>query len=541
MARKRLKTLTRLVTFLLAMVMLFSGCGKSKSDEELPELSDNFNAEGLPILKEPETFTIAVKQMSPLKSAAAKACVLEAEKATNVHIEWIEIPGSGWKEKLNVMASTDALPDAVLGDLSMSKDYELYWGLDEYLDKYAPHVTEFFATREDYPRALIAPDGQIKFLPSGDESVPNMIDSMYWINQKWLDALNLEMPQTTEELKQVLIAFRDGDPNGNGIQDEIPFTFGDLGGFGTSIENMFGSFGVMLFGSGHIYLDKDNKVMFSAEQQGYYDALSYFSNLYSEGLVDKDVFTMSNDQYYSKDPEGDTVGLLAGYNYDVCGCNDPSIYRPLPLLKGPNGIQMVGVNNVAKSDYGLAISKKCKNPAALVRWYDYINSSMELTLQWSRGEKGVSYDIIEQDGKQVAKFFEASKDVLQEKGGYTSLVQYRKSEAFAGQTPSLWRLEYDEAVIYDDSWSENMKIAAVHEMLPYGVHPMPAGTASRENAERRAILSTDITTYLKKFIADSVINGIDEAKWTKHLNTLEKLHTDEFKTLCQEYTDSILK
>ena len=37
-----------------------------------------------------------------------------------------------------------------------------------------------------------------------------------WIYQPWLDALGLEMPQTTDEFEQVLLAFKEQDPNGNG-------------------------------------------------------------------------------------------------------------------------------------------------------------------------------------------------------------------------------------------------------------------------------------------------------------------------------------
>ena len=48
----------------------------SAQEQENIEVSDNFNAEGLPILNEKETFTIAVVQTSSLKSAAEKACVL---------------------------------------------------------------------------------------------------------------------------------------------------------------------------------------------------------------------------------------------------------------------------------------------------------------------------------------------------------------------------------------------------------------------------------------------------------------------------------
>lgn len=103
----------------------------------------NFNAEGLPILKEKETFTIAVPQRSTLKAAADKACVIAAEEATNIHIEWVEIPQSGWQEKINIMFSTDSLPDAVLGDVDMARNYEQLAPLDDYLESYAPAVTAF--------------------------------------------------------------------------------------------------------------------------------------------------------------------------------------------------------------------------------------------------------------------------------------------------------------------------------------------------------------------------------------------------------------
>ena len=69
------------VSIALVGTMLLTGCGGSASDkkenskEEKKEVSDNLNKEGLPILKEKETFTIAVPQKSTLKAAAEKPCV----------------------------------------------------------------------------------------------------------------------------------------------------------------------------------------------------------------------------------------------------------------------------------------------------------------------------------------------------------------------------------------------------------------------------------------------------------------------------------
>lgn len=502
-----------------------------------PEVPDNFNEEGLPILKEKETFTIAVIQTSALKAAADKACVLETEEATNVHIEWVEIPKSGWTEKINIMFSTDSMPDAIIGDVDMARNYEQLLALDDYLEAFAPNVTAFFDTRDDYPNALRSPDGTVRALPIGDESMQNIIDSQLWINQKWLDALNLEMPQTPEELKNVLIAFRDKDPNGNGEKDEIPFTFKNAWGWGDAIENLFGAWGVLE--NGYHVFTQDGKVTFSAKEQGYYDTLSYLNDLYKEGLIDKDVFTLSDDQYAARGASADVIGVFAGYNpSNGVGVQNAEDYRVVPVLKQADGKQMVGINNVTKTG-GFVINKNCKNPAALVRWYDYINSSLEMSLKWGRGAEGVWWNILEENGKEIPQLLSMDSDILAANGGYKSKAEYRQAESFAGQTPSLWRFEYDEALVYDDKWPKDYKLEAVKEQIQYGVVGLPAGIVSQENEERRSILSTDIDTYLKKFVADSVINGIDDAKWQKHLKTLEDLKVDEYTQLCQELVDFV--
>lgn len=60
----------RIISMALVGTMLLTGCGaaggdkKEDSKDEKREVSDNLNKEGLPILKEKETFTIAVPQKS---------------------------------------------------------------------------------------------------------------------------------------------------------------------------------------------------------------------------------------------------------------------------------------------------------------------------------------------------------------------------------------------------------------------------------------------------------------------------------------------
>ena len=45
-----------------------------------------------------------------------------------------------------------------------------------------------------------------------------------WVYMPWLEELGLDVPTTTEEFHDMLIAFKDGDPNRTGRADTIPLT-----------------------------------------------------------------------------------------------------------------------------------------------------------------------------------------------------------------------------------------------------------------------------------------------------------------------------
>lgn len=542
--RRRNRWITRGGVLVLGAALLtgtaVTGCGKKSSEEsaQTGAVSENLNETGLPILKEKETFTVAVKQISPIKAAKDKTCVIETENDTNIHIEWIEIPESAWTEKINIMFSTDSMPDVILGPVDTTKYYEQLLPLDDYLDTYAPITSAYFETRNEYPQMLIAPDGKIHGLPTGDEAAVNAIDSQFWINTDWLEKVGKDMPATPEELKDVLIAFRDQDPNGNGLNDEIPFTFRELTGWGDGLENFFGPWGVVE--NGYHVFTKDKTVVFSAKEQGYYEALSYLHDLYKEGLLDQEVFTLSTEQYASRGAGGDVIGVMAGYKGTDCSVDNGAAgedrYHALPLLKGKDGQQMTGLNGIARGG-GFHITTACKNPEAMLRWYDYVNSSLEQTMKWNRGVKGVNCDIEVVDGKEIPVNIFMSQEMLKDNGGYKTAMEFRTSECFAGQSPSLWKLDYDMEV-KNISPTPDLKKEAVKEQMKYGVESLPDSSSTIPgNEERRSILKTDIDNYLTKFVADSVINGIDDAKWEAHLKTLGDLKVDEYTTLCQEYVD----
>ena len=85
-------------------------------------------------------------------------------------------------------------------------------------------MKRLFEARPQYEQLSYAPDGNIYGFVTANECYHCQAYPKLWYNTEWLEALGLEEPQTTEELKEVLLAVKNSDYNGNGKADEIPLT-----------------------------------------------------------------------------------------------------------------------------------------------------------------------------------------------------------------------------------------------------------------------------------------------------------------------------
>src|SRR5690606_41934995 len=72
-------------------------------------------------------------------------------------------------------------------------------------------------------------DGSVWGLPQWNDCFHCTFPSKMWLNTAWLDRLGLDTPTTPDEFRDVLKAFKEQDPNGNGAADEVPLT-GATGG-----------------------------------------------------------------------------------------------------------------------------------------------------------------------------------------------------------------------------------------------------------------------------------------------------------------------
>ena len=117
---------------------------------------------------------------------------------------------------------------------------------------------------------------------------PDPLYHTYWIRSDWLENVGLAAPTTLDELREVLVAFREQDPDGNGAKD----TYGLTGQSLATFAPIFGAFGVIApstqwgTGSGDALYVKDGQLVNTLSYPATKEALAYIQGLIADDLVD---------------------------------------------------------------------------------------------------------------------------------------------------------------------------------------------------------------------------------------------------------------
>lgn len=275
------------------------------------------------------------------------------EEKLGIDIEFYMLTGE-WQTKVSLMVNSgEELPDILMANnlpTATILDYGMngiLMPLQEYLAD-ADLMPNYNAISEEdrasMALAQTAADGNVYSLSNWEPFSWNMTPFRMYINQAWLDKLNLKMPSTTEELKEVLIAFRDSDPNGNGIQDEIAYGIINMGGSNllTALMNSF------------IYYDEMQYNGFSLDESGetviapyttdeWKQGLMYLNDLYNEKLLSTAMFTDDGTQFKATlNQEDNVIGLVSMLSYGnyTDADNNPNFQEMILMepVKGPEGV-----------------------------------------------------------------------------------------------------------------------------------------------------------------------------------------------------------
>ena len=534
---------SRLCALALACVLALAGASAvAEAPGDGRPMEGNLYLEGLPIVQEPMTFTAAMVKVSIDKTDSNDKEVLKQfAEQTNVLIEWTDIPDTAWREKINIMIAGGDLPDFIIperGTFDIITNSALLAPVNELIDKYAPHFKEYYESNPGMKAFMTALDGNMYSFPQGSIPAPwSKQGEDMWVNKTWLDKLGLSVPTDLNELYDVAKAFKESDPNGNGQADEIPILYSQPTSSFGQLNNIICLFGITDYGH-HVGVT-DGQVRFVPAQPEYYEALKYLNKLSVEGLLDPEGLTQNAQQMSAKgQAEPQIAGIVFEYFVpNTVGTAYQDNYVAIPPLQGLDGQDPVvrGLDPTQGfRQAGYLISRKCKTPEVLVRWIDEASASVDMAVLWAQGPEG---DIWEYVSEERTMWRETQKHMANDRPGFSSGEEYRFTTYVPYMALDRWGI--NETRDMEANPMLAMKTASANAYDAYREKEViPNGFWKPEAQAEKTLLATDIESYMMMFFAKSIREGIDDAKWSEHLATLERLNVGRYLELYQEFYDA---
>lgn len=523
--KSRVSTKAASVT-VLASLMFLSACGgggggsaASKEQDASGKVTLNFITQSSPLAPTDPNEKLINKRL---------------EEKTNVHINWKNFTKDVFVEKRNLAVASGDLPDAIFNAdysdyelLKLAKDGAIV-PLNDLIENNMPNFKKVLEEAPEYKSMITAPDGNIYAFPwieelgSGKERI-QAVDSMPWINVEWLKKLGLDMPKTTEELKEVLIAFKTKDPNGNGKADEIPLSFINKPG-AEDLAFLFASFGLGE-NPDHAVVSNDGKVIFTAAQEDYKEAVSFINELYKEGLIDIEAYTQDWSTYLAKGKD-QKYGLYFSWDKaNITGDNDS--YEVMPPLTGPDGeVNVTRTNALGLGRGKMVVTSANKNLETTAKWVDQLFDPIQ-SVQNNWGTYG--------DEKQQNIFeFDKEKRMLKHlplEGA--APVELREKTSVGGPLAILDSYYGKYTTMPDDAKSRMDIIKNIMAPNMKAENVMPSVFHSIQELDRLTTIETDLFAYVLRMRTEWYQNGKFEAQWDEYLKELDRLGLQEWLQIKQ--------
>jgi putative aldouronate transport system substrate-binding protein len=359
-----------------------------------------------------------------------------------------------------------------------------------------------------------------------------------WIYQPWLDELGLDMPETTGEFADVLAAFRNRDPNGNGEADEIPLS-GAIGG-GPSVQIWPFIMNSFIYTDDANYLKVDDgEVSFVASTDEWRAGLEYMRDLYDDGLIDPQAFVQQGSQLRqmgeAPTPIMGAVTALWWGNFTVH--KGPSgrweEYVALPPLEGPEGVRWARTIPLQRLQMRGAITSDAEDPRVITRFVDWFYSQ-EGSISLFSGVPEEHWKWAD-EGKEGLTGEQAIYEKLVDEGSDPTRIAWRHIMPEYGSTAIQNGIYIEDE---RDRWirgrldrttRENYTEYRRDDVIPPTLF-FPEDVAQTE-AELRTQLTDSVQSFLVRFVTGDLSIEND---WDAYVEQLERIGVQEYVDIYQE-------
>ncbi len=528
--KKRLSVLT---AGLLTATILITGCGAGSAAATGTQDTDNAVA-GAKIADPAEDastdgadYEVATVRWADWGEDYHTGFPDEAAKEAGITIKWDTILNSDWGDKKAVLMAGGNLPDAFMGSICFTESDILtnqgsFIALDEYIDEYMPNLKAIMDKDPTMKALATSADGHIYGLPGKKPCRPVIANQMF-INKTWLDNLGLEVPETYEEYKDVLKAFKEQDANGNGdANDEIPFGQG----YADSVMFFCLPFGTTVGADNTSMMTvKNGEPVFIPTSEEYKAGIKWMNECFEEGLIDTELFTedtsMRDAKLMSETP---IVGSAPGWTADSTFGANADQYIALPALEGPDGNRYISSDpeHWNMSRYEFVVTSSCQDPGPLLAWADRFYTD-DASIQTFYGSFGTG----------VEKNDDGTYTVLPPKDG-NSADTFAWISSLRDFGPKYVEDGFNDKVTYAAENGDAAKLELDKELAVYAKDAYPNVSYTTEQLNTLATLYADIDAFVKSSQATWVSEGGIEEGWDAYIEQLKAMGYDEFIKIQQD-------
>lgn len=554
MMKMKSKWIKRTLAMILAagMAMPLAACGSNVTINTGEEMQVVDPAELQFPLAEKKTLTGMISYPANTESDPNKRTIfMRMQEQTNVEIDWMAIQSDQWGDKIALnMSNPNLLTDFVFtanfsdSDLLRYANYGAIIPLEEYIDAYMPNLSAVFEKNPEYRKMSTDVNGHIWALPwieqlGSEKTAIQAVGDMPFINKKWLDFLGLEIPETVDEFEQVLIAFRDHAPE---LQKEFGID-GSIIPMSCIVNDGNQDPALLLngFGEGygdcdqgrHIAVTDDKEVICTGTQSGFRDGIEWLHKLYEEDLIDPEAFTQEWSTYVAKGKSG-RYGVC--FSWDVGNIDNIVDWVPLPALTADvRNITPENGSFTSGYDRGrCVVTAVAKEPALVCAWLDQMYAPIQSPQNnWGTYGEDDDFDIFEMSTN------DAGEPMLKHAAlGDASPVEVREAESVNGPLAVLDEYYGVYVTCPDDAQYRLDWIKDIYTQDMNTEYVYPNVFMSREDTDRLAVLTPDITQYINECRSRWIMNGCTDSDWNDYIDKLNAYGLEEYLAIFQKYLDA---
>lgn len=413
-----------------------------------------------------------------VKSTQPDGMTRYIEELFNITLHPMSVTWSNYKERYQFLSFTNSLPDmfaTVTLSSTDNNDSATYSDLirSGSVRPLPEDMSAFPILKgmlEDAPSVRYT-DGQYYAIPrvSYMDPILGSMDAAILVRRDWMENLGYDDPQSFEEFAQLVSAFANEDPDGNGLDDTIGYNVNNRIALGKWVI-----LGIAPECNVYSWVEKDGRFVPSWTTDAFKDVVLAYRRLYETGGLDPD--------FYSKSPttirEDFASGRLGAMEYksfpmsimEVKEVWDTLNDKPfeecvdvLPIFPAPDGIRYSNSSNIFWSETYISSSVDGAKLERILALFEFLMSE--------EGQKFCHYGI------------EGEDYIMNEDGSYECLLDLKAEDGSAISLSTALTLKYPSSTLFANlaTWDAcDWNALEVNEMnsLLYGEYCMELGYKS---------------------------------------------------------------